>query len=122
LLDQPSELEVYPPETVIAEIFQAMVVMGLANTLRDIIENEFFVLHACRSLLPGDTIADAVIAPLKGIGDKALLVYRFDRLRSGARIHFEEFNQVLGHRSGDDKYIGHRHDARLRTGRCLTSL
>jgi serine/threonine-protein kinase HipA len=71
----------------------------------------FLVLYACRSLSPGDTISDAVVAPLKGIGDKALLVYRFDRLLSGARIHFEEFNQLLGHRSGDDKYIGHRHKA-----------
>jgi serine/threonine-protein kinase HipA len=62
------------------------------------------VSRACRSLLPRDTIVDAVIAPLKGIGDKALLVHRFDRLRSGARIHFEEFNQLLGRRSGDDKY------------------
>ncbi|MGA2293112.1 type II toxin-antitoxin system HipA family toxin [Bradyrhizobium sp.] len=75
-----------------------------SGSLRDIIENEFLVLRACRSLLPRDTIVDAVIAPLKGIGDKALLVHRFDRLRSGARIHFEEFNQLLGRRSGDDKY------------------
>ena len=29
---------------------------------------------------------------------------RFDRLRSGAKRHFEEFNQLLGKRSGDDKY------------------
>ncbi|HLI98308.1 MAG TPA: HipA domain-containing protein [Bradyrhizobium sp.] len=72
--------------------------------LRDIVENEFLVLHASRSLLPNDTIVDPVIAPLKDIGDKALLVPRFDRLRSGARIHFEEFNQLLGRRSGDDKY------------------
>jgi serine/threonine-protein kinase HipA len=75
-----------------------------SGSLRDIIENEFLVLQACRSLLPSNTIVDAEIAPLKGIGDKALLVHRFDRLRSGARIHFEEFNQLLGHRSGDNKY------------------
>ncbi|MFZ0607878.1 MAG: HipA domain-containing protein [Xanthobacteraceae bacterium] len=75
-----------------------------SGTLRDIVENEFLVLHACRSLLPNDTTVEAVIAPLKGIGDKALLVRRFDRLPSGTKIHFEEFNQLLGHRSGDDKY------------------
>jgi serine/threonine-protein kinase HipA len=75
-----------------------------SGSLRDIIENEFLVLHACRSLLPNDSIVNAVIAPLKDIGDKALLVQRFDRLRSGAKVHFEEFNQLLGHRSGDDKY------------------
>jgi serine/threonine-protein kinase HipA len=75
-----------------------------SGTLRDIVENEFLVLHACRSLLPDDTIVDAAIAPLKDIGEKALLVRRFDRLRSGSKVHFEEFNQLLGHRSGDDKY------------------
>jgi serine/threonine-protein kinase HipA len=75
-----------------------------SGSLRDIIENEFLVLHACRSLLPNDSIVNAVIAPLKDISDKALLVQRFDRLRSGTKIHFEEFNQLLGHRSGDDKY------------------
>jgi serine/threonine-protein kinase HipA len=75
-----------------------------SGTLRDIVENEFLILTACRSLLPGDTIVDATIAPLKDIGAKALLVRRFDRLPSGAKIHFEEFNQLLGHRSGDDKY------------------
>ena len=42
---------------------------------------------------------------LKGFGDeRALLVKRFDRLRSGTKRHFEEFNQLLGRRSGDDKY------------------
>jgi serine/threonine-protein kinase HipA len=75
-----------------------------SGSLRDIIENEFLVLQAHRSLLPSDTVVDASIAPLKGVADKALLVHRFDRLRSGARVHFEEFNQLLGRRSGDDKY------------------
>jgi serine/threonine-protein kinase HipA len=75
-----------------------------SGTLRDIVENEFLVLHASRSFLPGDSIVDATIAPLKDVAEKALLVRRFDRLRSGAKIHFEEFNQLLGHRSGDSKY------------------
>ncbi|MGC2125283.1 MAG: HipA domain-containing protein, partial [Xanthobacteraceae bacterium] len=75
-----------------------------SGALRDIVENEFLVLHASRAFLPGNVIVDAEIAPLKDIGEKALLVHRFDRLRSGAKIHFEEFNQLLGHRSGDDKY------------------
>ena len=75
-----------------------------SGTLRDIVENEYLVLQACRHLLPRDAIVDAVIAPLQDIGEKALLVRRFDRLPSGAKIHFEEFNQLLAHRSGDDKY------------------
>ncbi|MSP20119.1 MAG: HipA domain-containing protein [Alphaproteobacteria bacterium] len=29
---------------------------------------------------------------------------RFDRLSSGKKRHFEEFNQLMGRRSGDDKY------------------
>ena len=75
-----------------------------SGTLRDIIENEFLVLHACRSLLRHDTVVEAVIAPLQDITDKALLVRRFDRLPSGAKVHFEEFNQLLARRSGDDRY------------------
>lgn len=75
-----------------------------SGALRDLVENEFLTIHASRALLPDDRLVEAVIAPLKGINDKALLVRRFDRLRSGTRIHFEEFNQLLGHRSGDDKY------------------
>lgn len=75
-----------------------------SGALRDIVENEFLVLHACRALVPEDKTVEAVIAPLKGINDKALLVQRFDRRSSGTKIHFEEFNQLLGHRSGDDKY------------------
>jgi serine/threonine-protein kinase HipA len=44
------------------------------------------------------------IAKLDGIAERALVVKRFDRLPSGAKRHFEEFNQLLGKRSGDDKY------------------
>ena len=75
-----------------------------SGALRDLVENEFLTIHASRALLPDDQLVEAVIAPLKGINDKALFVRRFDRLRSGTRIHFEEFNQLLGRRSGDDKY------------------
>jgi serine/threonine-protein kinase HipA len=55
-------------------------------------------------LLSGDEIVGPVIGTLEGIKERALLVPRFDRLRSGAKRHFEEFNQLLGKRSGDDKY------------------
>ena len=75
-----------------------------SGSLRDIIENEFLALRASHALLPHDAVVEALIAPLEGIGDKALMVRRFDRLRSGAKVHFEEFNQLLGRRSGDDKY------------------
>jgi serine/threonine-protein kinase HipA len=75
-----------------------------SGSLRDIVENELLTTTATRALLPDDTVVEALIAPLEGIKDRALLVKRFDRLPSGTRIHFEEFNQLLGRRSGDDKY------------------
>src|SRR5262249_28882546 len=40
----------------------------------------------------------------EGVHERALLVRRFGRLPSGAKRYFEEFNQLLGRRSGDDKY------------------
>jgi serine/threonine-protein kinase HipA len=75
-----------------------------SGALRDIIENEYLTTIACRALLPNDDIVDPEIATLEGIKERALLVPRFDRLRSGTKRHFEEFNQLLGKRSGDDKY------------------
>jgi serine/threonine-protein kinase HipA len=75
-----------------------------SGALRDIVENEYLTTIAVGALLPDDSIVDAVIAPIDGVQSRALLVRRFDRLPSGARIHFEEFNQLLGKRSGDDKY------------------
>ena len=75
-----------------------------AGALRDIVENEYLTTIACRALLPDDEIVAPVIAKLDGIEERALVVPRFDRLRSGAKRHFEEFNQLLGKRSGDDKY------------------
>jgi serine/threonine-protein kinase HipA len=75
-----------------------------SGALRDIVENEYLTTIACRALLPGDDIVEPVIATIAGIKEPALVVPRFDRLRSGAKRHFEEFNQLLGKRSGDDKY------------------
>lgn len=75
-----------------------------SGSLRDIVENEFLTTTAVRALLPDDQTVEAIIAPLRGVHERALLVRRFDRLPSGAKIHFEEFNQLLGRRSGDDKY------------------
>jgi serine/threonine-protein kinase HipA len=75
-----------------------------SGALRDIVENEHLTTIACRALLPDDEIVEPVIAPLQGIKERALVVPRFDRLRSGAKRHFEEFSQLLGKRSGDDKY------------------
>ena len=75
-----------------------------SGALRDIVENEFVTTEATRALLPSDRIVSVEVASLDGVRDRALLVERFDRLPSGARVHFEEFNQLLGRHSGDDKY------------------
>jgi serine/threonine-protein kinase HipA len=75
-----------------------------SGALRDIVENEYLTTIAVRALLPDDCTVEATIESMDGVPNRALMVKRFDRLPSGARIHFEEFNQLLGKRSGDDKY------------------
>ncbi len=75
-----------------------------SGTLRDIVENEFLTTVANRALLPDDEIVDAQIGKVDGIEGRALMVPRFDRRRSGTKLHFEEFNQLLGRFAGDDKY------------------
>lgn len=76
-----------------------------SGTLRDIVENEYLTTVANAALLPDDKIAEAHIGALEGLKEeRVLLVKRFDRRSSGAKRHFEEFNQLLGGRSGDDKY------------------
>jgi serine/threonine-protein kinase HipA len=82
----------------------SMFIAKLPGSIRDIVENEYLTTVANRALLPDDEIVDAAIGTVEGIEGRALLVRRFDRLRSGTKIHFEEFNQLLGKRSGDDKY------------------
>jgi serine/threonine-protein kinase HipA len=72
--------------------------------LNDLVENEFLTTVAARALMPDDKTAELTIAKLDGVHERALLVRRFDRLPSGAKLHFEEFNQLFGRRSGDDKY------------------
>ncbi len=76
-----------------------------SGTLRDIVENEYLTTVANAALLPDDAIVEVEVGTLEGLNDeRVLLVKRFDRLRSRTKRHFEEFNQLLGRRSGDDKY------------------
>ena len=75
-----------------------------SGSLRDIIENEYLTTIANRALLPDDEFVELKIATVEGVDGRALLVRRFDRRLRGGKIHFEEFNQLLGRRSGDDKY------------------
>lgn len=71
----------------------------------DIIENEYLTTLACKKLLPEDEFVDLHIDSVEGIAEKALIIKRFDRTPQNTRIHFEEFNQLLEHRSRN-KYEG----------------
>jgi serine/threonine-protein kinase HipA len=75
-----------------------------SGALRDIVENEYLTTVASRTLFPDDTFVALQIAMVQGVEGRALIVERFDRLQSGTKRHFEEFNQLLVRRSGDDKY------------------
>lgn len=77
-----------------------------SGSLTDIVEIEQMTTEAVRALLPGDDIVRTQIAALTGLRDKALLVGRFDRTRTGRKLHFEEFSQLLAKPSGDAKYDG----------------
>ncbi|MBL4837118.1 MAG: HipA domain-containing protein [Kordiimonadaceae bacterium] len=76
-----------------------------SGTLPHIVELEYVTTAACRALLKGDRVVEVEIGSLKGVAERALFVKRFDRLADGTRLHFEEFNQLLGQKS-EDKYDG----------------
>ncbi len=81
-----------------------------SNNHPNLIFNEYLTLSAFKALLPDDDVAEfsiADIADIAGQNESALLIKCFDRSSTG-RIHFEEFNQLLGHSSSakyDDKTL-----------------
>lgn len=77
-----------------------------SGNLANIIELEYLTTQAVRKLLPGDDVVDMEIVGISSIKEQALIIPRFDRTSTGKRIHFEEFNQLMGRSSGDDKYDG----------------
>lgn len=78
-----------------------------SGNLQNLIELEFLTTMAVRKLLPDDDIVEMEISSISAINEQALVVRRFDRTPTGKRLHhFEEFNQLLGRRSSDDKYEG----------------
>ena len=77
-----------------------------SGNLTDLIELEYLTTEAVRTLLPDEEIVGMDIVRLPSIDGDALVIPRFDRTPTGKRIHFEEFNQLLGKYSGDDKYEG----------------
>lgn len=71
---------------------------------KDLIFNEYLTMAAFKTLLPEDKIVDFFVGEIDGIRELALIIKRFDR-EKGQRIHFEEFNQLLG-KTSQAKYQG----------------
>ena len=76
-----------------------------AGELADIVEIEYLTTLAAGALLPDDQIVEVEVEPIRGIDGASLLVRRFDRTPAGAKIHFEEFNQLFN-RPSEAKYDG----------------
>lgn len=74
----------------------------------DLTLNEYLTTLSFKALLPDDEVVQLDIEDVKGLGEPALLIKRFDRVPEG-RLHFEEFNQLLG-RSSRTKYEGAHKD------------
>ncbi len=75
-----------------------------SNNHADLLYNEFLTMRAFKALVPNDQVVDLQIEPVEGQEDHALIIPRFDRT-PGGRIHFEEFNSLLGY-SAIQKYDG----------------
>ena len=67
-------------------------------TLPDILGLEYITTQACAALLKKDIVVEMTLRPLQGVSERSLLIKRFDRTEGGEKIHFEEFNQLLGNR------------------------
>src|SRR3990167_787616 len=70
----------------------------------DLLQNEYLTLQAIQALLPDDQIVEITIDSIEGLTEPALIIKRFDRAPQ-VRLHFEEFNQLLG-RTAFAKYDG----------------
>ncbi len=70
----------------------------------DLIINEYLTSLAFKALLPKSEIVDLSVDSIEDFPEAALIIKRFDRTIEG-RVHFEEFNQLLGRKS-NDKYNG----------------
>lgn len=93
-----------------------------SGNLTNLLELEYLTTQAVRALLSDDDVVATRIVHVPSIREDALIIPRFDRMPTGKRIHFEEFNQLLGKYSGDDKYGGAYEDMGqfiLRTPLCI---
>lgn len=80
-----------------------------SGQLPDIIALEWLTTEATRRLLPEEPIAEMEVAAIGNLAGEALLIRRFDRTPDGRRLHFEDFNQLLG-KPSEDKYEGNYED------------
>lgn len=76
-----------------------------SGQLPDIIPLEWLTTEAARKLLPEEPTVEMSIDALGNIADEVLVIRRFDRTPQGEKLHFEEFNQLLGYPS-EAKYDG----------------
>jgi serine/threonine-protein kinase HipA len=76
-----------------------------SGSLPGIVELEYLTMIGAAELLRPDAIAEIEIAEVAGLPGRCLVVRRFDRLPDGSKLHFEEFNQLLG-RPSEAKYDG----------------
>lgn len=76
-----------------------------SGSLPDIVPLEWISTAAYRALLPAEDLPEMELAALGNIAPEALIIGRFDRMPSGRKRHFEEFNQLLG-KPSEDKYEG----------------
>jgi serine/threonine-protein kinase HipA len=93
-----------------------------SGNLTSLLELEYLTTLAVHMLLPGEETVDMDIIHLPSIKEDALIIPRFDRTSTGKRAHFEEFNQLLGKYSDDNKYEGAYEDLGqfiLRTPSCI---
>lgn len=61
----------------------------------DLVTNEYLTTLAFKALLPEEPCVELLIDAIVGFDEPVLIIKRFDRMQ-GNRIHFEEFNQLLG--------------------------
>lgn len=80
-----------------------------SGQLPDIIALEWLTTEAIRRLLPEEPVVEMHITTVGDLPGDALLIRRFDRTQDGRRLHFEEFNQLLG-KPSEDKYEGSYED------------
>lgn len=78
-----------------------------SGNLSELLELEYLSTKAASVLLANDDVVTMEVSKIAHIKENALVIPRFDRSATGKRLrHFEEFNQLLGRYSGEDKYDG----------------